>query len=324
MSDNINSEGLLNSVLEKYYKEESNYDYLVFFSGGKDSTYLAHTLKKMKGGRVCLFTVDNGLEGENFHEHLAQVADSLKCDLYVYKPKDGFYKLFNLIIREKAFMDIDTNPICFFCNHYFMGLGIEFAEKNNIPVIVHGFTPSQLNIPSTLSIENSMEKGYMRNMEVFDAFRKKNFQEIYRKVRETKAYKDDDDFKKMMDKIFYVSNKVNLVYAFQYLGYNVERIKSTIIDELGWVNPVINETNENYISSGCRMWDIFLLMEKKIPGFMLHERKEFSNDVQKGSLSKQTYDYVMKMADDYTSDLQVSPEVEKFIEKVGFADLLLK
>ena len=63
----------------------SNYDCVILFSGGKDSTYLAHLIKKAKAERICLFFIDNSFEDGKY---VKEIAAKLNIDLYVYKPKE--------------------------------------------------------------------------------------------------------------------------------------------------------------------------------------------------------------------------------------------
>ena len=71
-----NLEDRLYEIMAEGYREDSVYDYLVLFSGGKDSTYLAHLLKKARGKRVCLFTVENGFEESGFLPHVFETAEA--------------------------------------------------------------------------------------------------------------------------------------------------------------------------------------------------------------------------------------------------------
>ena len=66
-------EEIFYSILDEGFNSESAYDHLVLFSGGKDSTYIAHKISKAKGARICLFSVDNGFEGEDYINNLKKV-----------------------------------------------------------------------------------------------------------------------------------------------------------------------------------------------------------------------------------------------------------
>ena len=60
-------------------------------------------LKSAPGGRVCLFTVDNGFHGDYELGRLRANAQALGCDLYIYqRPKTSFAALYRLILRESA------------------------------------------------------------------------------------------------------------------------------------------------------------------------------------------------------------------------------
>ncbi len=135
----------------KHYNPNSKYDYCVLFSGGKDSTYLACKMKEMIGGRVCLLTVDNGFEDKNFLERAKEVAKSLDLPHYIISTKEGEIEgLFNFVVKEPKLREVDSNCICYYCGQFIMKMGIRFAEENNIPVVIHGMSPTQYNLPDNL------------------------------------------------------------------------------------------------------------------------------------------------------------------------------
>ncbi|ACL75346.1 7-cyano-7-deazaguanine synthase [Ruminiclostridium cellulolyticum] len=322
-TNNVYREKILNSVLEKYYNPDSKYDYCVLFSGGKDSTYLANIMKQMKGGRVCTLTVDNGFEDEVFLDHVKKVADKIGVDSYIITPpKEDFELLFNYVIKEPKLRAVDSNAICYFCGQYIMKAGIRFAEENNIPVVIHGMSPTQYNLPDKLENEEVSEQAFIRNIELLEMYRNKNIQDVYKLAKTLYRYNNDPQIKEIMDKTFYQSKKVKMIIPFQYLDYNVENIKSIIEKELDWVN-MFGYSNSLYISSGCRMFEIFLLMEKKIPGFRVHEHREFAQDFNKGHVTKKAYDYALDVAKTLQDQEEISPTMHSLIKRIGLEEELL-
>ena len=175
-------------LLENNYNEQSLYDYLVLYSGGKDSTYLAHTMKQCIGGRVCLFTVDNGFENDETLKQIKNNAIKLGCDLYIYQqPPVNFLTYYNFLITEPALRTIDSNPLCLFCNRYFMALGVEFAERLNIPIVVHGATAEQLS--------KGIVSKSLADIMTFETVAKLFFERAHKKIRQMERYKSDNTVK---------------------------------------------------------------------------------------------------------------------------------
>ncbi|MCX5905394.1 MAG: asparagine synthase, partial [Proteobacteria bacterium] len=125
-----NLEAVFYNLLAEGHRSDAAYDCLVLFSGGKDSTYMAHMLKLARGGRVCLFSVDNGFEAKSHFDFLKAGATKLKMDLYLYQPPfEEFVTYYNFLLTEDLLKSFDSNPLCFFCARYFMALGLEFADR---------------------------------------------------------------------------------------------------------------------------------------------------------------------------------------------------
>ncbi|MBN2533966.1 MAG: hypothetical protein JXB88_13835 [Spirochaetales bacterium] len=327
------------SVLEEGYNEESGYDYLVLFSGGKDSTYLAHKLKQAKGGRVCLFTVDNGIppnllmdetgnngsmslftpSGSDEKKSIADVAKKtakqLDMDLFIYQPPQKYFlKYYNFLILEDKVKEIDSNPLCFLCGRYFMALGMNFAEKHKIPFVFYGATPMQVNqgnIPKTL-----------REAKIFDMVSKKVLMGNYKKLQTTQRYQNDPIVKQVIDTSFRFSSDVRLMFPFLYLDYNIDEIKTTLEKEYGWENPTSAVSNDQYITSGCPMVLLFGLLAKK-RSFGIHEIQQISKDYSQGILSNEAYDYNKDMFDNLMEG-KIEPQVEKLIKLLDLEDALLK
>lgn len=319
----MSREELFNEELKKYYNPDSEYDYCVLFSGGKDSTYLAHKMKDMIGGRVCLVTIDNGLEDENFMQHVKNVAKSLDLPHYIISTKEGEIEgLFNFVIKEPRLREVDDNCVCYYCGQFIMKTGIRFAEEHNIPVVIHGMSPSQYSMPKRLLTDMVEKDVFKRNLNLLELYRRKNLQGVYSIAKSLEKYKVDETKQKIMDEVFYESDKVKMIIPFQYLEYDVEQIKSYIKDKLNWTN-MFGISDELYISSGCRMFEILLLMEKKIPGFHIHERKEFEKDLQGGGVSQEAYDYAVEMADSVGNQNEITDNMMELIKRIGIEEELL-
>lgn len=300
-------------LVEEGYRNDSPYDFLVLFSGGKDSTYLAHKLKAAKGGRVCLYSVDNGFEHESFTETIKRTAGQLKLDLYIYQPpSEEFIKFYNLLITEEKVKKIDSNPLCFFCGRYLMALGLEFAERNRIPFVIYGATPIQV---SGRKIARTV-----RDLEIFRMVSKKVLMGAYKKMQALHQYKNDLTVKRIIDKVFYSPKEATLIFPFQYLEYNIDKIKTTLIDEYKWQNPSDGLSNEEYLTSGCQLVNLFGILAKN-RGFIIHELKQFESDYKDGIMGDAAYQYNKKLFKDLMQG-EINPNIIELVEKLGTNDIL--
>jgi len=300
--------------LEKGYNKNSKYDYLVLFSGGKDSTYIVHKLKEAKGSRICLFTIENGLEETNAVMHAKETASKLNCDLYIYQPcKHSVMKFYKYLITEPELKKIDTNPVCFFCGRFFISLGIEFSESLSIPFVMYGATPEQ--------VRQGKKTNSQRDVEIFEMVSKKVFNVYYQRVKLLDGYKKSVEIRNIFDKIFYTPTKTRLLFPFQFLDYNIEKIKMQLENTYNWQNPTKNLDNSLYLTSGCLMVNLFGLLSKKL-GYKPHEPEQFKKNYEAGHMNQKTYEYNIKQINNIMK-AEITPEIIELAKKIGVEDLLL-
>jgi|GEM_PF-1569120 len=334
-------EGDFYRILEEGYQGEAHgeYDYLILFSGGKDSTYLAHKLRQAKGGRVCLLAIDNGIpanppkagagncgnmclftaggesENRSLSEVVTKVSSQLEMDLFIYRPPvEHFRNYYKFLIMEDLVKEVDSNPLCFFCGRYFMALGLDFAAKHNIPFVFYGATPMQVN--------QEAPPRTFREIELFDMVSRRRLLGAYKKFQESERYQKDPLIRKIIDRTFYSPQGVKLMFPYLYIDYNIDLIKSTLEKEYGWKNPTGTISNVQYITSGCPMVLLFGLLSK-VRSFGIHEMEQMKQDYLAGGLSTEAYDYNKDIFENLMSG-QIEPKVEELAHLIGVEDILLK
>ena len=317
-SDRIKSEDFEKAfydILRDGYRKEAPYDYLVLFSGGKDSMYIAHRIKQAARGRVCLFTIDNGLEEDTFFSHAKAAARKLDSDLFIFQPPaEKFARFYRFLITEPSLKEIDTNPMCFFCARYIMALGVSFAEKMNIPFVFYGATPEQIN--------RGQKPGTLRDIEIFQMVSKRAFMGFHRRLRSLVQYQEDPVVRSAVEAIFHISKTVRLMFPFQYLPYHVEEIKRILENEYAWQNPIDGLDNEKYLTSGCRLVRLFGILARKA-GFVPHELEQFKKDYEGGIVSKAAYRYNRNLLETIMK-ADITPDVKALAERLGLVEELLE
>lgn len=303
-------EKLLKETIQQSQKKNSKYDCLVMFSGGKDSTFLAHYLKEIVGKKICLFSVDNSFENDFI---LKEVAQKLSLDLYVFKPSEKeIIKLYNFIISEKGLKDINSNPLCYLCNQYFSSLAVHFANQMGIPIVINGITMAQIlgkNFPRS-----------ERLIKIALSSIKTKFGETYKVLQNTDKYKEDIDVKSIIDNVFNLPNKAKIVYPFLYLDYHIENIKEILEREYGWKNPDPKASNKEYASWGCSLANLFGILEKK-RGYKTHELEQFELAYNNGTLSKEAYEYSKKNIEKLLTQ-SIDSNIFNIIKKLELENIL--
>lgn len=120
-----------------------DYDCLVSFSGGKDSTYLAHLMKNVYKLRILTFSIDIGFMSNTALNNIKGAAKKLDVDHVLFKPHEGFYyKLFAYLFTHMS-KEGSVPSICYVCGPVTDGIALKFAIEKHIPLIVHGYGPNQ-------------------------------------------------------------------------------------------------------------------------------------------------------------------------------------
>jgi len=227
------------SLFEEH-RGTGDYDCLMCYSGGKDSSYTLYILKTKYNAKVLAVTIDNGFVSERAIQNIRNVVESLGVDHYLIKPRfDVLRKIFNACSSKNLYSPKTlerASTICTSCMGLVKFISLRLAIEKRIPFITYGWSPGQAPIASSVfktnpSMMKSMQealKGPMSSI-VGDAI------EPY--FLEEKHFPNSGEFG----------------YRFPYnisplafLDYNEEKIFETI-GELGWKAP--DDTDAN--STNC-------------------------------------------------------------------------
>lgn len=139
----------IGSVLREKCSNLSDYDCVVAYSGGKDSTYTLKMLTEEYGLRCLALTIDNGFVSEQAMRNCMVVTDELGVDLIWYKPKPQFMK--KMYVESMKRIDIHprsairrASNICNSCIRLINNHVIKTALNHNISVIAGGYIGGQV------------------------------------------------------------------------------------------------------------------------------------------------------------------------------------
>lgn len=119
-----------------------DYDCLVALSGGKDSLYLLHRLKRDYQLRVLAFTVDINIPALAW-DNIRCTVDILGLDHFVYRPPRQFYeKLFRYLLCNQEERGA-VYTISYVYAPLFEGDAIKLAIAKSIPLVLAGYSPGQ-------------------------------------------------------------------------------------------------------------------------------------------------------------------------------------
>jgi hypothetical protein len=132
----------IEQFLKHYKNRNPDYDCVISFSGGRDSSYLLYWFTQVIHLRVLAYSSDNGFIPETTYKNMKNITDSLNVKLFV-EHNDNLKKCYKHAIT--AWMRRPTLPMIeTFCTGCRLGIirgSLNFALKNKIPVVIEGGTP---------------------------------------------------------------------------------------------------------------------------------------------------------------------------------------
>jgi len=220
--------------LIKEHKGESEYDILVCYSGGKDSTYALNIFKNVYKLRVLAFTLDNGFFAKRAFVNIRNVVERLNVDHIYFKVRfDILKKIFKKAMKESIYPPKTlerASAICTSCTGFVKYVALKLAIEKNIPFIGFGWSPGQAPITSSvLAIQPAM----IRSME---KALKGPMSKIVGQDINT-YFLNERHYSKKRFPIF--------IHPLAFLGYNEKKILKKI-KEFGWKKPSevdLNATN---------------------------------------------------------------------------------
>jgi amino acid adenylation domain-containing protein len=251
----------LEQLLDKAKLPGSQYDCLLLFSGGKDSTYVLYRLVDM-GLKVLTFTFDNGYISQSAFENIKRITTALKVDHIIGKAEH-----MNRVLVES----LETNhTVCHGCWNALNAYGTKLADEKGINLVISG-----------------LSRGQIFEMRLYGLYQAGIFDE--REIREKlllfrKGFHSSDNKFSRILKIQIeeeVVEGIHFVDFFRYDDTKVEEIKKYLSGK-GWVQP----KDTGFCSSNCRINDIGIYMYFKERGIHFYEAP-LSWDVRLGQITRQ-------------------------------------
>lgn len=253
-------------------KDGAEYDGIMCYSGGKDSTYTLMIAMQKYGMKILAFTLDNGFISPVAFENIHRTVDYLGVDHITIRPSAKFFiplvkaSALNRIYSPKTLVRISA--ICHSCISLVNTAALKLALEKRIPFILAGFTLGQ--IPA-----NSI-------------FYKNNYR-FFQESREPYLKKLRDLIGPSVDEYFCISD--SLLEQVESFPYNINLLciedpaEEEIyqgIEKIGWVSP----KDVDGCSSNCQLNAFNNFIHQKTFEYNPYEL-ELSHLIRKGKLSRE-------------------------------------
>lgn len=230
---------LLNELIEKY-KGKYDYDCIVPFSGGKDSTFALWYLVKEKKLNPLVIRFDHNFYRENTEKNNEKCLNKLGVDFINFKPN------FNIVKKIMLESLIRRGDFCWHCHVGIAALPINYAIQKKIPLIFYGEPSAEY---SSFYKYSDFEE---LNVEKFNKISNLgiNAEDMYEMLKH--RYPDENiqitDFKPY----FFPSqrdlniNKIKAAYLGNYIPWDVKKQVAIIKKDLSWSGDEVEGIPKEY------------------------------------------------------------------------------
>jgi len=293
--------------LLKETRGSGQYDCLVLYSGGKDSSYLLYFLKQEYNLRLLAVTVDNHFANLNAIENAKQVTDKLEIDHIVIKPHFKLYqKIYKYTFTHSHLKEGGCyHTVCAWCGAMTASIGFNLAADLNIPIVVSGLSPAQVvEIAGVNWFENKDNR-----------------------LKSLMPEEMNNDFFTGEDKAYFwnpqrypMDRRPRVIYPFFALRYKEQEIQRKVV-ELG----LIKKGKESPLITNCQLIPLMTTIDIALMGYTAFEI-EFSKLIREGKSNRgfwlaiaQILEYQVKKGK-FTKDLkELLKKIELTPKEIGLS-----
>jgi amino acid adenylation domain-containing protein len=265
-----------NPHIERYFKKEGDfkelagrikagaggdYDCLLLFSGGKDSTYVLYKLVDY-GLRVLAFTFDNGYISDAAFANIKKTTAALGVD-HITGTSEHMNKVFVESLRS-------NHNVCHGCWNALNTVGTLAAHERGIPVVISGLSRGQI---IDMRLHGLLEAGIVEPTEMEEKLLlfRQGFHSLdnrYTRIMNAPIAPD-------------VVENTQFIDFFRYFSEPVAEIRR-YLKEKGWKAPA----DTGFCSSNCVINDAGIAVHQQGTGYHFYE-EPLSWDVRLGIISRE-------------------------------------
>ena len=200
---------------EEAKRRGSRFDCIVGLSGGKDSTYVIHQLRKKYGMRVLAFTLDNGFSTKFGTDNVRNALDKLDVEHIRVTPSEDILRKY----YEKSLQLLKN--FCGVCFHLMYYYAYILASQNGIPLIVNGRTRGQI-------LQSAAAEKGIEPFEISQSLKEFEYQMFGRLVDKLDGHSCID--------LLHGAQAESLSY-FMYHKVSTEEMLEVLERDMGWKRP---------------------------------------------------------------------------------------
>ena len=301
-----NKEIELKNIVDSY-RTKDYYDCLLPFSGGKDSTFQAHILKKKYKLNPLVVTHGNNWLSLTGRYNLENSLRKFNFDHLFFLPNRN---LINKVAKKSSKVIGDA---CWHCHIGIQTFPMQTAVKWKIPCMIYGESIAERDGRGSYKKTIQKEKKYYYGLNISAKISANKFSDknIKRSDLQIWRYPNFKDMKKQ---------NINYLHLGDFIFWDEQKQTEFIIDNYNWkINKRVENTYKGFKSNECIMagvHDYFNFIKRGVGRSTLHA----SDDLRRGLITReeainliQKYDPQRPHALDYY--LKITKSKENNIEK---------
>lgn len=244
---------------------QRQYDCLILFSGGKDSSYSLFVVKEILKLTPLALTIDNGFMAREVLPNMRTVLNKLNIDHLLFRPSNQFMS--EMYRKSLATKEEDEKSVmyataaCGSCISVILSIGAKECISRKIPVMMGGWSPGQLTELPLLpgSMLRSISSGHFSKLQLKSQILKEHI---------NKFFIEPDEFPALYNPLYGID-------------YNEQAIYESL-QKIGWKKP--EETDS--CSSNCRLNGYLVIDHIRKYGFHPYEY-ELAFHVRNGAATRE-------------------------------------
>ncbi len=264
-------EKLLEKARSKAAKR-STYDVMVPISGGKDSCFQLHILKKMYNMNVLATTFSHNWYTETGKENLRNILEKLNIDHIMLTPNSASIAK---IARESLYQIGDS---CWHCHSGVGAFPLQMAVKFRIPLVVWGESLSESDGRATYAKPVQFDRDY---------FTKISAKKTPEEMMTARSGLRREDMLPYQNPTHQEMKKAGVegIHLGDYFFWDEMRQVEFVKKEYGWKEDYVEGTYKGYKSVECRMAGVHDYAKFIKRGFG-RTTDQASEDVRQGLMTK--------------------------------------
>ncbi|UII31872.1 amino acid adenylation domain-containing protein [Fulvivirga ulvae] len=274
------------AVAAEMKSNSQEYDCLLLYSGGKDSTYVLYKLIDY-GLKVMTYTFDNGYISQTAFKNIEKTTEKLGIKHFTIS-SDNMKKVFAESLRQSC-------SSCHGCWHAINTFGVQLANEYGIKYIISGLSRGQIY---DMRLEGIFEARVFEEDDI----------EKQLTIFRNQFHSKDNKYSRLLN--VSVNDKlegVQFVDFFRYYNTPISDIRSYLLSK-GWIQP----KDTGFCSSNCLINDIGIYTHIKERGFNFYTAP-LSWDVRLGQATRE------ECMEEITAFGSTEKHVRKVLEEIEYA-----